>query len=61
MKNFIKEKLKNFLSINKIIENQNEIKKILGRIEFNNLRNKNIHKINDYEFKIFSVWGRWNN
>ena len=38
MKNFIKEKLKNFLSINKIIENQNEIKKILGRIEFKQLK-----------------------
>lgn len=57
MKNFIKEKIKNFLSINKILENQNEIKKILGKIGLNNLRDKNLHKINDYEFKVFSQFG----
>lgn len=57
MKKFIKNKINNLLSINKVLENQNEIKKILGKLEFNRRLGKKYNSINDYEFKIFSQFG----
>ena len=57
IKNLLKRKISNLFSINKILENQNEIKKMLGKIEFNNRLEKKLKKINDYEFKIFSQFG----
>jgi len=57
IKKFLKKKINNLFSISKILENQNEIKKILGRIEFNSRLEKKLKRINDYEFKIFSQFG----
>jgi len=55
MINFIKQKIIKILNLSKIIDNQSEIKRLLGEIALRKERETN--NINDYELKIFSQFG----
>ena len=55
MINFIKQKIIKILNLSKIIDNQSEIKRLLGEIALRKERGTN--NINDYELKIFSQFG----
>lgn len=57
IKNFLKNKINSLFSINRILENQNELKKLLGQIELTNRSEKKFQEINDLELKIFSQFG----
>ena len=52
---FIKEKIIKILNLDKIIDNQNEIKKLLGEAAIK--KEQVTNNINDYELKIFSQFG----
>ena len=52
---FIKKKIIKILNLDKIIDNQNEIKKLLGEAALK--KEQATNNINDYELKIFSQFG----
>ena len=52
---FIKKKIIKILNLDKIIDNQNEIKKLLGEAAIK--KEQVTNNINDYELKIFSQFG----
>ena len=55
MINLIKQKIIKILNLDKITDNQNEIKKLLGEATLK--EEKEANNINDYELKIFSQFG----
>ena len=55
MINLIKQKIIKILNLDKITDNQNEIKKLLGETALK--EEKEANNINDYELKIFSQFG----
>ena len=55
MINFIKQKIIKIFNLDKITDNQNEIKKLLGEATLK--EEKEANNINDYELKIFSQFG----
>ena len=55
MINFIKQKIIKIFNLDKITDNQNEIKKLLGETALK--EEKEANNINDYELKIFSQFG----